>query len=155
MAVVLDGPVLELIADPATVKVVATVDERGVPHAVAKGSLQVDGEGNLIHLELIERSRTNRNLVHSLWHDRPVSILLVGSNGRSVSLLGIPRRVVVSGPLFQQHYTALRARLGDVDLAGVWVIEPTQVIDQAWKARLASEEAAGTGLLHLDRIAGA
>jgi hypothetical protein len=35
------------------------------------------------------------------------------------------------------------------------VIEPTQVIDQAWKARLASEEAAGTGLLHLDRIAGA
>jgi hypothetical protein len=120
---------------------------------VAKGSLSLDEDGNLIHLELLEGSHTNRNLVHSLWHDRPVSVLLVGGDGRSFQIQGVPRRVHVSGPVFQRHYQALRARRGDLDLSGVWVIQPLRVADQGWKARLAAETAASGGLLHLDRIA--
>jgi hypothetical protein len=154
MSTLLDASVRELLSDKATVKILATTDEHGVPHAVAKGSLSLDEDGNLIHLELIESSRTNRNLVYSLWHDRPVSILLVGGDGRSYQIQGVPRRLHVSGPLFQQHYQALRARLGDVDLSGVWVIEPRQATDQSWRSRLAAETATGGNLLHLDRIAG-
>ena len=153
MTIVLDSAVRELLGDPATVKILATVDEEGVPHVVAKGSLRLGEDGNLLHLELLERSRTNRNLVHSLWLDRLVSILLVGSGGRSYQILGLPRRVHVSGPVYQTHYQAVREKLGDVDLAGVWIIEPRKVIDQAWRTRLAAEEGLGQGLLHLDRIA--
>jgi len=154
MTIVLDSSVRELISDPATVKVIATLDEHGVPNVVAKGSLQIDEDGNLVHLELIERSRTNRNLVRSLWHDRVVSILLVGRDGSSYQILGLPLRVHVSGPVFQKHHEAVRSLLGDVDLSGVWVIQPRKVVDQAWKARSASQEHLGTGLLHLDRIIG-
>jgi len=154
MTIQLDATVRELLSDPATVKVLATVDEHGVPNVVAKGSLQIDAEGNLLHLELIERSRTNRNLVHSLWLDKTVSILLIGSGGRSVQIFGVPRRLHVSGPVFEKHYTTVREHLGDVDLSGVWIIEPRSAVDQSWSTRLAKEEAAGTGLLHLDRIVG-
>jgi len=154
MTTLLDATVRELLADPATVKVIATVDEHGVPNVVAKGSIRIDEDGNLIHLELIERSRTNRNLVYSLWRDKAVSILLVGSGGRSYQILGRPLRVHVSGPVFQKHYVAVRERLGDLDLSGVWVIQPLKIIDQAWRTRLAAGESAGAGLLHLDRIVG-
>jgi hypothetical protein len=153
MSLLLDASVRELLADPTTVKILATVDEQGVPHVVAKGSLNLDEDGNLFHLELIERSRTNRNLVHSLWHDRPVSVLLIGSDGRSVQIQGVPLRVHVSGPVFQTHYQTLRARLGDLELAGVWVIQPQRASNQAWRTRLAEEPP--DALLHLDRIAAA
>lgn len=142
----------ELLADPGTIKVIATADEQGHPHLAAKGSLRLDEQGNLIHLELIERSRTNRNLLFSLWQDKPVSILLVGSDRRSLRIHGLPRQVHVSGPVFQQHYEAVRAKLGDVDLAGVWVIRIDRIEDATYKNRLAEEEGKGGALVHLDRL---
>src|SRR5690349_14028833 len=116
----LNPEVQALLADPATVKVVATTDENGAPYVTASPFLQVADNGRLIHLELLETSTTNRNLVRSLWFDRPLAVTLIAGDGRSYVLKGKPVKALITGPLFSHHYRQVRAVLGDVDLAAVW-----------------------------------
>jgi len=147
--------VIALLEDRQTLKVVATVDGNGVPHAVVKGSLRANQEGYLQWLELIETSQSNRNLVRSIWFDRPVAVLIKGQDGRSFQIKGVPIKAHVSGPVFQKHYAEVRARLGDVDLAAVWIIRPDTVIDETPAVRLQEEHSAHPNFTHLDRLVSA
>lgn len=153
MAAQLSKEVVELIENRETAKVLATLDEQGFPHVVVKQSIQVGADGNLHYLELLESSRTNRNLVRSIWFDRPVAVAVQGKNGRSFQIKGKPIKAHITGPLFQQHYAAVRQRLGDVDLAAVWVIEPHEVIDESFETRQKQEETRRPYFKHLDRLA--
>lgn len=148
----LDQAVVNLLKDQRTVKVLTTVDERGAPHSVFKGSIFLGTDGFLHYLELLETSRTNRNLVYSLWYDRPVSILLKGEDKVSYQIKGLPVKVHVSGPVFQEHYVEARKRWGDVDLAGVWVIRPDEVINETWATRSREEKISHPTFTHLDRL---
>ena len=123
MSIELSQDIIDLLNDQETVKVLATVNAEGIPHAVFKQSLHVGSDGHIHSLELIETSNTARNLVGSIWFERKLAILLRGRDGRSVQIKGRVLKYHISGALFQQHYLAVRERLGDVDLAGVWVIE--------------------------------
>lgn len=78
MAVQLNKDIEDLLSDEETIKVLATTDEKGIPHAVVKQSLHLGEDGNLVYLELLESSRTNKNMVWSIWFDRKVSIVLTG-----------------------------------------------------------------------------
>lgn len=153
MSIQLPQDVIDLLNDKTTIKVLATVNAEGVPHAVFKQSLHVGEDGRIHSLELIETSTTARNLVGSIWFERKASILLRGADGRAVQIKGRVLKYHVSGALFQKHYIAARERLGDVDLAGVWVIEPEEINEQSFKARRAVEDAAHPAFVHLDRIA--
>jgi hypothetical protein len=149
MSVTLGQDVIDLANDPATVKILATVDPEGVPHAVVKQSLHVAADGTLHYLELLETSTTNRNLVHSIWFDRLVTIALIGTD-RRVQIKGRPIKNHITGPLFQEHYQRIRER---GDLAGVWVIAPELVIDENLSSRRTVEAALHPSFIHLDRIA--
>lgn len=153
MAVQLNQEIIDLFADSETTKILATVDEFGVPHVVVKQSLHLGDDGNLHYLELLESSRSNKNLVGSIWFDRKVAVAVKGRDGKSYQIKGKPVKTHITGPVFQQHYTAIRERLGDVDLAAVWVIEPEEVIEETFVARKAEEEAAHPLFRHLDRLA--
>lgn len=153
MAVQLEKQVVELLADQETVKVLATTDANGIPHAVIKQSLHLGEDGNLVYLELFETSQTYKNLVRSIWFDHRVAVTIKGKDGRSYQIKGRPVKVIVSGPVFQKHYTGIRERLGNVDLAAVGFIEPEEVIEQTFTVRKALEEASHPYFKHLDRIA--
>ncbi|BBB89617.1 MAG TPA: hypothetical protein PKA28_14295 [Methylomusa anaerophila] len=153
MAVQLDNEVAELLADKETVKVLATIDAQGVPHAVIKQTIHADENGNLVYLELLESSVTNKNLVRSIWFKKKVSIAIKGKTGISYQITGSPIKAVVAGPIFQKHYVSIREKLGDVDLAAVWIIEPEEVRNQTFKVRKSREEEAHPIFIHLDRLA--
>ncbi len=153
MAVQLDKNVKELLQDEETVKVLATTDENGVPHAVIKQTLHLGEDGNLVYLELLESSRTNKNLVRSIWFDRKVAVTLKGKSGDSYQIIGSPIKGVITGPEFQKYYVDIRKRLGDVDLATVWIIEPEEVMNQTFSVRKAQEEARRPLFRHLDLLA--
>ncbi len=153
MATNLSKEIIDLFTDSGSTKILATLDGDGVPHAVVKQSLQISEDGNLLYLELLESSRTNRNLVRSIWFDQKVSIAVTGKGGESYQIKGKPVKTHITGPVFQQHYTAVRERLGDVDLAAVWVIEPEEVIDESFATRRAEEERKHPFFMHLDRLA--
>jgi hypothetical protein len=153
MAEKLTEEIIALLRDPATVKVLATTGKDGVPHAVFKGSIHADEAGNLVSLELIESSKSNSNLVHSLWFGRKVSVSIRTQDGTSYEIIGKPERCIISGPVFEKYYRDVRAKLGDVDLGAVWLISPIEIRNETFKIRNQEEAEAHPLFLHLDRIA--
>lgn len=152
MSAILSTEVIDLLNDPDTIKVLATVDTEGRPHADIKKSLHTEDDGTLHLLEILETSTTGRNLLSSLWFDKKVAIALHGKDGRSVQIKGRPLKCHISGPLFQHHYVKVRERLGDVDLAAVWVIAPEEVNEKNFAQRKAQQDAERPHLIHLDRL---
>ena len=153
MPILINKEVKELLSDKETLKVLATTDASGVPHAVIKQSLFLNENGQLAYLELIESSKTNKNLVASIWFNQKVSIVLKGKDGQSYEIIGTPVRALVTGPVFQKHYVEVRQKLGDVDLAAVWIINPESVRNQSFVVRRDEEDIRHPTFKHLDRIA--
>jgi hypothetical protein len=151
MAIELPAELVALLRDEQSLKLLATVDAEGAPHVVSKQSLSVSEDGKLQYLELLESSRTNRNLVRAVWFGGRVSVF-VRSGKASWQIKGRPVQAHVAGPVFQRAYVGIRERLGDIDLAAVWVIEPEEVLDESWPTRRREEEAAHPHFIHLDRI---
>ena len=153
MPATLPADVIALIDHEATIKVLATVDASGAPDAVEAPTLHYGGSGAIHLLEFLETSAVSRNLTHAIWYSGSVSIALCGQDGRRVQIKGRPVKVHITGVLFQRHYIHARERFGDVDLAGVWVIEPDEVIDERFEHVRSQEDAAHPDFIHLDRIA--
>ncbi|HSM92676.1 MAG TPA: hypothetical protein VLT47_07265 [Anaeromyxobacteraceae bacterium] len=152
MPVTLDPRVQALLADPATTKVLATSDRAGRPHAVVDDSLHLGADGRLVYLERLEGSAAQRNLVASLWFDRPAAITL-RRGAESVEIVGRPVKTLVAGPEFRRHYEAARAQAPEGDLAAVWLIEPLEVSELTYEVRRTCQEAERPFLTHLDRLA--
>ncbi|MDF2986840.1 MAG: hypothetical protein K0R50_2350 [Eubacterium sp.] len=153
MAIKLEKEIIDLVTGDNAVKVLATTDKDGVPHVVFKGSINIDSDGNLVYLELLESSRTNSNLVNSIWFKKKVAVSVRSEDGRSVQIKGTPVRCLITGPVFEYYYKLISQRIEDADLAAVWVIEPEEVRDETYKVRKAEEEKNHPLLLHLDRLA--
>lgn len=153
MAVALPKDLIELLEDQDTTKVLATLDENGFPHAVVKQSLQLGEDGNIFYLEFLESSGTNKNLVRSIWFDTKVAITVTGKGGQSFQIKGRPVKTLITGEVFNNYYRATRERLGDVDLAAVWVIEPLEAINENFAFRKAEEDLKHPLFIHLDRLA--
>ncbi|MEI6209280.1 MAG: pyridoxamine 5'-phosphate oxidase family protein [Desulfuromonadales bacterium] len=153
MAAKLNKEIIALFGSDDSTKVLATVNEHGYPHAAAKPFIRVDDDGNLLYLELVESSRTQKNLVRSIWFDQKVSVSVSGRDGQSWQIKGKPIKTLITGPVFLHHYQDVRERLGDVDLSAVWVIEPEEVINENIQVRHTEEEALHPLFRHLDRLA--
>ncbi|GHT18932.1 hypothetical protein FACS1894189_7340 [Planctomycetales bacterium] len=147
-----DSDILNFLNDPAAHKVLVTLGEDTVPHAVVKSSLQHE-DGKVQYWELLESSRSNRNMTDSLWFGRPVSILLSLPDGQSWEIIVKIERAVVSGRLFGEHYIRVRRSFGDVDLATLWILHPTEIREQTLSVRLNEEAERHPYFLHIDRLA--
>lgn len=145
--------VAALLADTTTSASIATLDEGGAPHSVPSPFLRQDEQGRLVHMELLETSSSHRNLLRSIWFERPVSVTLNSHNNRVLVITGRPCKAHVSGSLFSDCYREVRSRLGDADLAAVWLIEPLQIRDETYLIRKEQEERLHPFHLHLDRLA--
>lgn len=144
--------IVKLIQDGSVTKVIATLDENGAPYAVASPFLQLGENGLLVHLELLEKSVTNRNLLRSLWFERKISIGLSSNDGRSFVIKGRPVKAHISGPVFRRYYLQVRSVIADADLSTVWLIEPDEVIDETYVTRKIQEEEQFPFAVHLDRM---
>jgi hypothetical protein len=142
-----------LLASPSVTAVISTLDETGAPHAVPSPHLRLDEKGFFVHLELLETSASHRNLVRSIWFERPVGVTLTTGDGQVAVIRGRAHKAHVSGPYFSEQYRELRSRLGDVDLAAVWLIEPQLISDETYQTRKAQEEELHPFHRHLDRLA--
>lgn len=143
----LSQEIIEKIQDRSATKVLATLDEAGAPYAVVSRFLQLGANGQLVHLELLEKSETNRNLLRSLWYEKKI-VISVGD----LVIKGRPVKAHISGPLFRQYYEQVRTVIPDADLSTVWVIEPEEVIDESYTVRKQQEEEQFPFCVHLDRL---
>ena len=155
MSEALSKQVAELLGKPGTITVLAAVGKTGEPHSAVNDFVSLNGAGNLVVPEFFENSRLNKNLVHSIWHDKTVSILVKGADSQVFHLRGVPLKVHTSGPVFQEFYVELRKKRPGFDLSGIWIIKIDEILDDSLDARLVREKASDQydGVLHLDRIA--
>lgn len=153
MKIELTKEVVDLINNNDSLKILTTVDEQNVPHAVIKQSLHVGENGDIQYLELFESSLSYKNFTRSLWFDRRVSILVKGADELSYQIKGKPVRIIISGPELESSYLKIRAKLGDVDLASICSIEPEEVVNETFWVKYAEQEKSRPYFKHLDRLA--
>ena len=152
-AVDLKEEVKEAIRDRESVKILASISKEGIVHAVPKGSIEVDADGNIRYLELLESSNTNRNLIYSLWFEKTVSITVVTKEKKSWQIKGIPVKTLVFGHEFEEAYEKVQEHDENMDLAAVYIIVPTEVTEQTYAVRRVEEETKHPLYIHIDRLA--
>ncbi|HWQ78452.1 MAG TPA: hypothetical protein VN381_06535 [Anaerovoracaceae bacterium] len=153
MSIKLNENLTALLNDPNSLKVLASVDQNGVPHVVFKGSISVNQDGKLQYLELIETSQTNKNLAYSLWFKRWIVINVLGQDRTSWQIKGTPVRSIISGPVFEENYAAIQKRFGEgADLSTVWIIDPEEAREETFPVRLQEERKSYPLIGHLDRF---
>ena len=146
-----DNAVLARLNEPDALKILVTLDEQGLPHPTPKGSIRWDGE-HIVSWEVLESSRTNRNLTRAIWFDKPVVILLVTADKQAFKLTAKAAHNIVAGKEFTRHYEEAEKRHGK-GIAGVWLFDPIEIVDQSPKTRFAQEQAAHPHFVHLDQLA--
>jgi hypothetical protein len=154
MGILLSEDLRKALRDPASLKALAGVNREGEPHVVFKEAISLDlEERNLQCLELLETSRTNKNLTLSIWFKKKIAVNVLNTEGRSWQIKGLPVKVHISGPLFEEQYIAIRNRLGpETDLSAVWIIEPLEEKEQTYLVRLQEERLRYPMIGHLDRF---
>jgi hypothetical protein len=152
MAIEINKEVRELFKDKETLKVLASIDKHGIPHVTFKGSVDIDEDGNIYYLEVLESSQTNKNLTYSIWFDKTVAITILGKNKRSYQIKGTPHKVHIAGPLFEEKYKEVIERNPDSDLSGVWIIKPNEIREETFPIRLEEERKNHPIIGHLDRL---
>jgi hypothetical protein len=153
MAITLTKEASEALRAPETIKLVATVGREGEPHVAVKETLTLLSDGTIAFHELIETSKTQKNLVYSLWFSKRISILAVTPDGRSHLIKGTPYRTITAGAAFAEAYDDVKRRYGpDADLSAVWIISPEWEREGTLAVRRAYEEAAHPYEIHMDRI---
>lgn len=138
-------PVRKAINNPRAVKAVSTIGEDGIPHTVFKQSMRILEDGNIAFLEMIENSRTTKNILNQINVDEENKLPLI-----SISILDPDKNVsweikgkfdqfIIQGPLWRDFLKECWGMFPDIDPAGVWVFVPVQVNDQSLYARLKEE----------------
>lgn len=153
MSIKLSNEIIEIINNPKTKKVIATISKEGIPHVTYKGSLKVNEDGNLEFLELIESSITNRNMVNSIWYNKKVAINVLGEEGQNYSIIGSVQKCIISGKEFQKRYEEVISKSPEADLSSIWIITPEKIRDENIKVRLEEAKKENPLQLHLDKIA--
>lgn len=154
MAIELSKEVKELLDDRNTIKIVASVGKSGVVNSAVKQSVRLNENGQIEFLEFLETSDTNRNVIHSLWFEHNISILLLGNNNESYELRGIPTEAIIEGRYFEKKYVEVHERFeGKLDLATVWIVDITEVRNKDIFARQLQEREDYPIVSHLDRLA--
>jgi hypothetical protein len=143
----------DIFKDKESIKILATSDENGIPHAVAKGSLFVDDNGDVVYLELLEKTISGRNLTHSLWFDRTVAVTVISKDRKSFQIKGIPYRTLISGKEYEKYYVEAEKFNPENDLAAVYYIRPTEVREETYSVRLKQQRERHPLYQHLDKIA--
>lgn len=154
MTFVLPPAIVQLSRQGDALKFISTWGPEQVPYITASPHLSINDNSQIVHLELLETSRTNRDLLHSIWFDHKVTVFLGHPSDQSYVIPAKVVKSIVSGPVFQTHYISVREKLGDVGLVAVWILEPSEVFEETFSVRQEQEECRRLSYIHLDRLAG-
>jgi predicted pyridoxine 5'-phosphate oxidase superfamily flavin-nucleotide-binding protein len=125
------GEVAELLKDKGTPKIVATVDQDGVPNATIKGSVMAIDDTTLAFADLYGgKSRTFSNLKET----KQVSVLVFkfpfAPPLAAYQIKGKFDQYLTSGPVFDQFAKMIKELIG-ADITGVATMKVDSVYSQA------------------------
>lgn len=138
---ILSDEVVKLINDPKKIKTLTTVDREGNPHTVPVGSMTVL-DGKIAFLELLDTSKTQKNILNCYWFKKDVAILVVGDweKGEVYQIKGSPYKFLREGPIWDKFLDEIWKFIPEADPTGVWLITPREVVNQNYFLRRKAEE---------------
>ena len=117
--------VLALLKDEGSTKILATVDQSGMPNVTVKGSLSALDESTLILADVGgEKTRTLRNMQQT----KKVAVL-VTKGIAAYQIKGVYKGTETSGPVFNQFAAALK-KAANIEIKGVDLITVEEVYSQ-------------------------
>ena len=138
----LSKEIIEALQDPQKVKTLTTVNQEGAAHSVPIGYMNVLEDGNIAFMELLDTSKTQKNMLNCCWFEKDVSILVFDNwaEGKVYQIKGKPYKFLIFGPVWDQFLEGTWQMLPDADPSGVWLITPKEVRDQNYFTRRTAEE---------------
>ena len=127
----LPDSVIKLLKDRNTIKSLATTARDGTTSLTNVQALKAP-EPNVIVFALTDAKHSDKELVRHMDTGSLVSILcFVAKRDRKIAfqIVCSVREFQTAGPLYDKFLDELRAR--SVDLEGVWVLEPVEIIDRS------------------------
>ncbi|MBE5916166.1 MAG: hypothetical protein E7273_04915 [Pseudobutyrivibrio ruminis] len=124
----LNEVIKELISDKESLKIVASQNKEGVINAVPKGSVEVTGNNEITYVEILESGNSYKNIVYSIWFNKPVSITIIGKNKETYLLSGHVQRVLTCGTEYENYYRKYKETKG-FDIAAAVKIDIDSVLD--------------------------
>ncbi len=124
---ILPGELVKILQDPESIKAVGTLNADGSPYVVINYTLTTLDSKTLIFSEELEKSSSNKNMVQSIWFDKPVSVN-VTQGGTSFNIQARPYLCLIAGKLFQEMLLRTRSVGGqDADISTVWILQPEKI----------------------------
>jgi len=126
----LRNDVVDLYNDPRAVKIFAFLSQDIELHLISIDSTMAP-DPNTIILANIAMKEVDKNLIQAMNTGRSVSVLsaLTLKNTRKVYQIRCKvKEFQTTGPLYEKFLDQLKVR--SEDLAGVWVLEPVEIIDR-------------------------
>lgn len=152
MSQVISEELRNIINDPESLKVIASVNVDGEIHVVYKQPLHVNNDGLLEFNEIIESSQNNKNMVNSIWYDKEIAINVLTKDRRSFEIKGVAHKAYIAGAYFEEVYRKVTEEIGCYDLSTVWTIEVKSVEEKTFAKRAKEEEELHPTYRHLDRL---
>lgn len=112
-----------------SVKILATVDEKGMPHAVPIGSMTLSREKDKLYFAEVAIKITKANLELAKKEGKMVSVLAVKALEAYQAKCSV-EGFYTSGELYAEQKKALK-QLMNIDISGIWVLEPDEVYKQS------------------------
>lgn len=135
-----------------TKKVIATISEEGKVHVTFKDLVFIDENNEIVLLEILEKSMTNKNLVCSIWFNKSVAINFLSKDNRSFYFQVLPRRALVSGKKFEKYYQLVRDKMEGADLSTVWTFEILEFDEKTLMKQIERHSNEYPIINHLDRL---
>jgi hypothetical protein len=148
---VIDDELKNIINDKNSLKVIASESADGELHVVYKQSLHATDDGQLEFYEIMESSQNNKNMVNSIWFDKPIALNILSSDRRSFEIKALAVKAYVAGTYFEEKYREVTDN-GHYDLSTVWRLEPLEVKEKTYAVRVLEEEANHPHFRHLDQL---
>ena|SRR5665647_333718 len=123
--------VMDLLNDSETEKTLVTVAADGKTSLTNVKAIKLP-KPSVIVLAQVEAKQLNKELLDHMDKGRLVSILCVSEKEEQRIAFQIVCSVMefqTSGPLYEKFLDELRARYLDLD--GVWVLEPVDIVDRS------------------------
>ena len=125
--VAIPNEVMQVLNDPASVRVIATKSEKGDVHIIQAGSIKAPAPDTVV-IGAVLMKRTGKNLERMKAKGELVSIL-AGSKLLSYEIRAKVKDLVTAGPIFDGMNAEL-AKTG-MKASGVWVFEVKEVWNQS------------------------
>ena len=131
-----------LLEHPNNVKTVTTVDKDGNPYSVPVNSVSVMDDGNIAFMELLDTSRTQKNMLNCYWFKKDVSIVVIADwgKGEAYQIKCRPYKFLTEGPVWDKFLDMIWKVIPEADPSGVWLLTPEEIRNQNYFARRKGEE---------------